>query len=221
MTERNGPYCGGKLHGRDGTCTLPAGWGTDHLGVGRCRKHFGNAPNVVKAAREQELNAQAAAELARLGVASVTDPLAELGRLAGQAVAWKDRMAAKVNELAEIRYEDAKGAEQLRSEIALWERALDRCAAVLTAMARLGIDERLAAIRQRTADMLERALDTALEASGLGLDERSRAREVFRSKLIILPEPEPSAVRRAEFVDAEIRGLDRKVSDPHGRAQRQ
>ncbi|HUY44550.1 MAG TPA: hypothetical protein VMV92_02300 [Streptosporangiaceae bacterium] len=30
MAKRNGPYCGGKLHGREGTCPVPAGWGAGH-----------------------------------------------------------------------------------------------------------------------------------------------------------------------------------------------
>ena len=86
MTERGGPKCGGKLHGRDGRCNLPAGWGTDHPGVGQCRKHLGNTPTVAKGAREEALNQKAAAELARLDVLPVTDPLAELAKLAGQRV---------------------------------------------------------------------------------------------------------------------------------------
>ncbi|HEY2088337.1 MAG TPA: hypothetical protein VGH54_20255, partial [Mycobacterium sp.] len=140
----------------------------------------------TKAAREQEITQQAARELARLDVAPVTDPLTELARLAGQAVAWKDAMAEKVNELSSMRYENQNGGEQLRAEIALWERALDRCVATLTAMAKLNIEERLAGIRQQTADMLERALDAALKASGADRDGRQRAREEFRKNLRVV-----------------------------------
>jgi len=68
MAKRMGPFCGGKLHGRDGTCTLPPGWGTDHKGYGRCRKHLGNTPTVAKAAERQTLDEQAADALARLDV---------------------------------------------------------------------------------------------------------------------------------------------------------
>jgi hypothetical protein len=54
------------------------------------------------------------------------------------------------NELSSvIRYQDAKGAEQLRAEIALFECAMDCYATVLAAMARLDIDERPAGIRSR------------------------------------------------------------------------
>ena len=39
------PKCGHKK--RDGsTCKLAAGWGTDHLGQGICRKHHGNRGNL-------------------------------------------------------------------------------------------------------------------------------------------------------------------------------
>jgi hypothetical protein len=35
------------------------GSGTSHQGTGRCRKHFGNAPNVIKAAERERAEAQA------------------------------------------------------------------------------------------------------------------------------------------------------------------
>jgi hypothetical protein len=50
------------------TCSLPAGWGTDHVGVGRCKLHGGNTPNHRTAAR--------------LKLAELTDPaIAVLGRI--------------------------------------------------------------------------------------------------------------------------------------------
>src|SRR3954471_7264732 len=37
-------WCGGR--NRHGTqCKRPAGWGTDHVGWGRCKLHGGNTPN--------------------------------------------------------------------------------------------------------------------------------------------------------------------------------
>jgi hypothetical protein len=91
MAERNRPKCGGKLHGRDATCTLPAGWGTDHVGYGRCRRHFGNAPNVIKAAERERTTSEARKLLDGIGEYDpVTDPVDELRRLAGRAVRWLD-----------------------------------------------------------------------------------------------------------------------------------
>ncbi len=36
-----------------GYCILPAGWGTSHVGYGRCRKHGGNSPSHVKKAERE------------------------------------------------------------------------------------------------------------------------------------------------------------------------
>ena len=44
------PKCGGKKHQGGGTCTRPAGWGTDHPGYGRCKLHGGCVPSGRKAA---------------------------------------------------------------------------------------------------------------------------------------------------------------------------
>lgn len=144
--------CGAKLLKRDGTCTLPAGWGTSHVGYGRCRKHLGNTPNHRAGVVEQ----QARDQLARLGVPAVEDPLSALAAITGEVIAWKDQMAGLVNQLTSVRYEaegdNGSAGEQLRAEVALLERAFDRCEKFLTAMARLNIDERLARISEAQAN---------------------------------------------------------------------
>lgn len=50
------PTCNAKLTKRgQGHCSLGAGWGTDHPGIGACKFHGGAMPNHVKAAATQEL----------------------------------------------------------------------------------------------------------------------------------------------------------------------
>lgn len=153
-------------------------------GYDRCRMHLGK--KTRPAIDEAKLNQEAARELARLDVQPVVNAFEQLALVAGQAVAWKDAVAGKVNELTSLRYESENGGEQLRAEIAVWERALDRCVSTLTAMAKLNIEDRLAGIRQQTADMLERALDAALEKAGVGLDKQAEARETFRRNLKVV-----------------------------------
>jgi hypothetical protein len=170
--KRKGPFCGGKLHGRDGTCEQPAGWGTPHPGHGRCKLHGGCAPSGRIAAAEQ----QARAALARLNVAPVENALTELAKITGQVVAWKDMLAEKVNTLASLRYETEVGGEQLRAEVALWERALDRCGKFLVDMAKLDIDERLARVTEQQAEQVSAALTTVLAEMGLSQDQQRAAR---------------------------------------------
>jgi hypothetical protein len=119
---------------------------------------------------------QARAELARLDLPPVEDPLSELARVCGQVLGWKDMLAEKVNALSSLRYENEAGGEQLRAEVALWERALDRCERFLTAMARLNIDERLAKISEERAELIVTVLTAALERAGI---EGEQADAVF------------------------------------------
>jgi hypothetical protein len=136
-----------------------------------CSAHGGRAPQVKAAARRRGLERQAAAELARLDVQPLDDPLSELALLAGQVVAWKDAMAGLVNQLAGLRYEGDGSGEQLRAEVALLERAFDRCERVLTAMARLNIDERLTEISEARAGQIMSFLAAVLRRFGVPDDD--------------------------------------------------
>ena len=136
-----------------------------------CAAHGGRAPQVKAKAASRALERHAAAELARLDVTPLEDPLSELALLAAQAVAWKNAMAAKVNELTSLRYEGTGLGEQLRAEVALWERALDRCERVLVAMARLNIDERLTEISETRAGQIISFLAAVLARFGIPDDD--------------------------------------------------
>jgi hypothetical protein len=131
------------------------------IGADKCRMHIGRRSAAVK------LEAEAANALARLDLPPVEDPLSELARVCAQVLGWKDRMAATVNSLSSLRYEGEGSGEQLRAEVALWERALDRCERFLTAMARLNIDERLARISEARAEVIMSVFTAALERAGI------------------------------------------------------
>lgn len=158
------------------------------LGGTVCSIHGGKSPRAVAAAAERVLDGQVRAELARLETDPVEDPLRELQRLAGQVLAWKDALGHRVNELTSIRYTSETGGEQLRAEVALFERAMDRCATVLTAMARLNIDERLARITERQIEVCYGALVAALGGIGLTVEQQREARALFARHLRAVPD---------------------------------
>lgn len=153
----------------------------------RCPSHGGAAPQVRAAAAERVVEQRTRKQLARMDVAPVADPLTALAEIAGQVVAFKDAIAAKVNELLEIRFEDHKGSEQLRSEVAVFERALDRCERFLTAMAKLNIDERMARVSETQARLVEDALAAVLGEMGLSHDQQREARRGVASRLRVIP----------------------------------
>ena len=175
------PKCGGT--NRQGEpCGNSAGKGTDHYGSGNCKSHCGSTATGRAAA----LNERAERLLYKHDAAPVTNPLEALQALAGRALALEQVIGEKVNELRSLRYETEGGGEQIRGELQVLERAMDRCGRMLTDIAKLGIEDKLAGIRQRTLDMLERALDAALEASGAPLDGKAKAREAFKRQLKVV-----------------------------------
>ena len=172
------PKCGGRTTA-GGQCGRPAGWGTDHVGVGRCKLHLGNTPNHRKAGARMLAESKARQALDEVGVREVDNPLAELRALTGEVVAWKDALARHVAALEDsYRYRDDKGGEQLRAEVALYERALDRAGKLLETWARLGIDSMLADMHVRVTAMQVDALSAGLEAyrDAAGVDGAAHAR---------------------------------------------
>lgn len=102
-----------------------------------CAAHGGNAPQNRAAAAVRSTVADAQAALAHEGIGTVDDPLAEVNFLVLEAKALKLAFAARVNALDHIRYtgglehdEDGElrgtGTEQLRAEVAAYERQMDR-----------------------------------------------------------------------------------------------
>ncbi|MFJ8345033.1 hypothetical protein ACIQ9J_01390 [Streptomyces sp. NPDC094153] len=147
-----------------------------------CRFHGGATKKSRAAAAqrmaEAELTEQTRRALAVLDVAPVDNPLTALSELAGQVVAWKDALAERVNALERIRFTDDKGAEQLRAEVALYERSMDRCINVLGTIGRLKIDERLAAISEKQADVVIAAIEAALAHAGVIGERAADAKKV-------------------------------------------
>lgn len=178
MTKRQGPKCGGKLHRRDGTCTQPAGWGTDHVGHGRCKLHGGCSPS----GRAAGLTARALAELDRLDVEPVGNPLEQLVRLAGRARKWEEILSAQMAELTSLTYQTDGGAEQLRAIVPLWERSLDRCAQFCAVMAKLGIDQRIidiqVAVARQTGGEFAWYLAEILRELSLSAAQQARVPEI-------------------------------------------
>lgn len=172
-------------------CKNPAGPGGTP-----CKFHGGAAPQVRDAGNLRVVEQEIRGTLARLDVSPVDDPFTELAKLAGQVVAWKDALAARVNFLTgggcdqcgggvdELRYEaSGAGTEQLRSEVALFERGLDRCASVLGLIAKLNIDERMSRISEKQADAVIRAVDAAIAAAGVSGPAAITARQVAAREL--------------------------------------
>jgi hypothetical protein len=152
-------------------------------GLTVCRMHGANgAAKAAAAVRETERKAILA--IRREGVEPVGDPVELLLSLTAEAAEWQRQLREIVAGLSLIRYEDAKGAEQLRSEIALYERALDRTQKFATDLAKLGLEERRTRLDERYGAQIAQVIRGCLIA--LGVDPEPLAvREVVEAQLMI------------------------------------
>jgi hypothetical protein len=181
-----GQQCGGRKRQGTGLCAKPAGWGTNHPGFGSCKLHGGSTPNAAKAAAEAEgvyLLGKFVGERK-----PVDDPFAELRRIGALALAWMEACQDTIKDLKSFRYEDAKGAEQLRSEIPMFERSMDHAATLLATIAKLGLDEREVAVSEAKATMMLRALEAGLAENGISGPQATAVRQATSRHLRIVKE---------------------------------
>lgn len=153
-----------------------------------CAKHGGKAPQARAAAAKRIVEAELMELAESLVGAPVDNPLTELANLAGRARAWMELLQGRVEKLLEgeqtrggnsegIRYRGGAG-EQLRAEVALYERAMDRLGKFLADYGRLGIDERLARITETQAEKVIEAIDAALAHAGVTGKTATEAKQV-------------------------------------------
>lgn len=150
-------------------------------GLTVCWRHGGSNP-TTRAAGERRVAEdkvmKKALQLANLfDVTPVDNPLEALAQHVGEEIRLKDVLALIVADLEELRYKGAVG-EQIRAEITLYERALDRVGTRLTAYARLNIDERLAVIQEKQAEAIIHAIDAALAHAGITGPAAAEAKQV-------------------------------------------
>jgi hypothetical protein len=164
-------YCGGKLKPpRTGTCRLPAGHGTSHVGIGRCRRHGGSTPTHQASARAElarRSEAEALKALAGMDLPPMTDPLLALGQLASLAMAMVGVAREQLDGLASMVGPDHLGDERTAAHVQVLERFMDRAQRHAADLARLNLDERIAEMHARAA-VLQGELMAGLMRAVLG-----------------------------------------------------
>jgi hypothetical protein len=162
------PRCGAKRRQEAGACRKPAGWGTDHVGTGSCRLHCGSTATVSRGAHRQAAESRAHALVAAEGLEPVADPVAVMTLLAAESVALVGAFRTMVAGLDGLRYSTGTG-EQLRAEVGLYERALDRAEKFVNNLARLGLEERVVRVTEAQAAALASLVTEVLDAPELAL----------------------------------------------------
>lgn len=206
--------CGAtRKRGRPGRCSLPAGHGTDHPGVGQCKYHGGNTPIGVRAAARPSLQLLT-------GYATKLSPLDALlmcVRIAAAEVAF---FTAQVQSLEEtqiivrpveevfethtavevqmgVREAEEGDVELLPTkvtvkpqELNLWirerRRATDDLARYSTMALKAGVDERLVSLAEGMGDKLAQTLEAILNDLQLTKKQQALAPTAVRKHLMVL-----------------------------------
>lgn len=150
-----------------------------------CINHGGAAPAAKRKAAERIAREKANAVLGKLNIKPVEDPFAAMQELAGELLALKDKFREKVEALTQVRY--VAETEQLRAEVAVYSQLLRDCTAVLTSLARLGLDERMVRVREAQAEMIKKAIEGALRDAGLEGTALAAARSGVARRLRVVP----------------------------------
>jgi hypothetical protein len=179
-------YCGANKRQGEGTCRLRAGLGTDHKGYGRCKLHGGSTRNQRTAVQAQVIEAKARTMFGQVfDDTPVGNPLDVFAELAGTVRGWMRTMQALVEKLGTPGYAALTG-EQVKAEVQLFERAMDRANTVLSTYAKLNIDDRLARISEAQSFMVMQAIESALAAAGVTGSRAIEAKRAAAKRLRVI-----------------------------------
>lgn len=169
--------------GSGGICHRPAGWGTDHVGVGTCKLHLGSTADHTKYAQTEQARELVKTYGLPINVSPVEALLDEVRWTAGH-VAW---LRARVQETEEQKLTvgvaeqviDSEGGKTVKIKTApsVWvqlyreerKHLVEVCAAAL----RAGIEERQIRLAERQGALIEGLIRAIL--ADLGLSKRQQA----------------------------------------------
>lgn len=174
-----GVQCGAKKRG-GGKCAMPAGWGTSHYGIGKCKLHGGSTPNQVKAAASEEYRRL-------LGNPIEINPLDALLwciKIRAGEVQWLSERIAELDQKDWL--EDTIVGKQLH----LWVRERKGAMADLARYSQmaisLGIAERAVKLAETYGEMLARLIQGILGDLNLSDEQRAKAPQIVRRHLILM-----------------------------------
>jgi hypothetical protein len=155
-------YCGGPKRQGSGTCTRPAGWGTPHPGIGRCKLHGGSTHSHVVAAGK----VLAQREVTRLGQLRDVDPHTVLLEEVQRSAAAVALLSERVEQIGDSVTDSDRGW------MAWWERERRQSVVAAKAAIDAGVDVRRVELEQARVSMQASAVRAAMDAVGMGEEER-------------------------------------------------
>lgn len=185
MTAR----CGAKGHSGK-PCEQPAGFGTPHPGVGRCKFHLGSTPTLVVAS-QRVLAAQA---LERMGMPVETHPdqalLSLVYEAAGNVAFLREQAGAMGADVTLLSSEMAGKhiivREDVKAMVKLYGEWSDRLAKYAKAAIDAGIAKRYVELAESQAAAIVRVINAVLDGLALSAEQRDEGVAIARRELVLI-----------------------------------
>lgn len=142
-------------------------------GLDVCRVHGGMSPRAVVVTERYLAAREAVASLADVQVIAIDDPLSELAAVAAEFRAMQRHMANEVAQLESWTGPNHLGEEVFNVRVTMLRQLMADVSRLLTDWVRLGFDERMVAMHERQADLVDRFVRLVLD--DLDLDETQAA----------------------------------------------
>lgn len=194
--EQNGSgmirqLCGALKVDGTGPCRKRAGWGTDHVGIGNCRLHFGATRNHRKAAQVEK----ARQEVVRYGLPLDVHPIDALLEMVREAAGNVAFLRGRVSELDQQRGlvaipgvtlgeviageraplgaegiygPDHQGDGKRHILVAMYDEERDRLAKFAKLALDAGVDAKLVSIAEAQGQQLAEVVRAAVKAAAAG-----------------------------------------------------
>lgn len=196
--QKIGVTCGAtKRHG--GKCTLAAGWGTNHPGIGKCKIHGGTSPTHIKSAATEE-------HRRLFGTPREINPidaLLECIRIRAGEVQWLGDRMAELDKKDWV--EDTAFGKQFHLYARERKAAIGDLAKYSQMAISLGIAERAVKLAETYAELLAQYTQNLLNDLWPFLNEEGRAMAptIVRQHLIALDQGKQDSARLAISASAE------------------
>lgn len=189
--KKVGASCGAKKK-KGGKCTMAAGWGTSHPGIGKCKLHGGSVPNHVKSAAKEEYRIL----LGKPHAVSPEQAIINCIQIRSGEVEWLSQEMAKLQQNAWV--EETMLGKQFHLYARERQAALRDVAKFSQMAIQMNIEERRVRIAETYGESIAMLLKGILDELMPNMNEKGRkeAPAIVKRHLIALsaPQPQPLAI---------------------------
>lgn len=176
------PICGAKKRVSGEKCQRPAGWGTSHLGTGRCRTHAGNSPTARAAALKKHA-------IQFMGAPKDINPFDAIIwciKITAGEIEFLSMEIAKLTDLKDLWVEHTIAGQQMNVMVRYRAEAQDRLVKYSKEAISLGLAERAIRMAEMFGETIARLLEGVASDLVLTPQQKRDWPSIVRKNLVVL-----------------------------------